>query len=194
MKSLTAISSFILLLFSLGCTQPEESDTAHLEDTQAEQLITWTDCSGFVGDHPCDFTFVDQHNQEWTLYDQIGDVILLDFSTVWCSYCQISAAGIESFHDEYSPQGFQWVTLLVDDASGNPTDIDDVIEWSSAFGLEDAPVLVSDRSIIDVTGENGYPVTSWPTFVLIDREMKIAWGLNGWSDVLILDKIRELLK
>tara|TARA_B100000683_G_scaffold273235_1_gene318375 strand:+ start:871 stop:1458 length:588 start_codon:yes stop_codon:yes gene_type:complete len=195
MKSLASILVLFVFLASFGCAKPEvEEDTSTLEDTQQTQSITWTECSGFVGDHPCDFTFLDQHGKDWSLYNHVGDVILLDFSTVWCGYCQISAQGVESIHDQYSPQGFQWVTLLVDDLNGNPADIDDVTEWSSAFGLDDAPVLVADRSIIDSTGVSGYPVTSWPTFVLIDRDMKIAWGLNGWSETLILDKIKEMLQ
>ena len=54
-------------------------------------------------------------------------------------------------------------------------------------------MLVGDRSIIDPTAENGYPVTSWPMFILIDDEMIIDWGLRGWSQELIIEAIEGLL-
>lgn len=195
MKSLVGITSLLFLLCSLGCTQTNEpSDTALSTDTaQNQKEISWSECSGMIGDHPCDFTFLDQDSQEWNLYDQIGDVILLDFSTMWCSYCRISAQDVERLHDQYSSSGFQWVTLLVDDTLGQPTDIDDIILWADTYNIEKAPVLVADRSIIDSTGETGYPVNSWPTFILINRDMTIAWTLNGWSSALILEKIEETL-
>jgi len=154
--------------------------------------IDWDECSGMPGDHPCNFTFVDQDGNDWTLYDNYGKVILLDFSTMWCGYCRVSAAEVQALHDQYGPD-FIWVTILIEDGSGGDITIDDVQLWAETYGISSAPVLVGDRSIIDPTAENGYPVTSWPMFILIDDEMIIDWGLRGWSQELIIEAIEGLL-
>ena len=33
------------------------------------------------------------------------------------------------------------------------------------------PVLGSDRNMIDYSAKTGYPITSWPTLVVIDKQM-----------------------
>ena len=47
------------------------------------------------------------------------------------------------------------------------------------------PVLGGDRSLIDYSAKTGYPIASWPTFVVIDREMVLKHGLNGWNAAAI---------
>ena len=155
--------------------------------------ITWEDCGGVPGDHPCDFTFQDQNGDDWNLYDHYGEVILIDFSTIWCHWCKVSAADVQLMQDTYGPEGFVWVTLLVEDEAGGDVSLDEVQLWADTYGITTAPVLMADRSIIDTTGEDGFPVTSWPMFILVDRDMTISWGLRGWSQEMILAAIEDIL-
>ena len=165
-----------------------------ISETEPEPSpITWDDCGGAVGDHPCDFTFIDQDGNEWNLYSHYGDVMILDFSTMWCGYCKVAAADVQAMQDLYGPDGFIWVTLLIDDAAGGDVDLAEVQAWANEYGIVSAPVLVADRSIIDLSAEDGYPVSSWPTFVLIDEEMVINWGLRGWNQEMIINAIEGLL-
>lgn len=183
------------LIFFAGCSAYVNDDdtSALLEPADTSSPITWDDCGGAVGDRPCDFTFVDQNGDEWNLYDNYGKVILLDFSTMWCGYCRVAAADVQLMQDTYGPDGFVWVTLLVEDNAGGEVSLDDVQLWANTAGITTAPVLIADRSIIDTTGEDGYPVTSWPMFILVDQDMTIAWGLRGWSQQLILAAIEDIL-
>ena len=155
--------------------------------------ITWEDCGGRVGDHACDFTFPDQLGDDWNLYDHYGDVIVLDFSTMWCYYCKVSAAGVEAQQVLHQADGFIWVTVLIDDVSGDEVSIDEALLWATEYGINTAPVLAGDRSIIDLSAEDGYPLSSWPTFVLVDRDMTIAYGLHGWNETTLDQWIQELL-
>ena len=182
---------------SSGCTQtsnqPSATDSA-VPDSSSPVVIDWDDCSGNIGDHGCDFTFKDQNNNDWRLYDHLGSVIVLDFSAGWCGYCRISAAEVQAIQDLYGDQDFIWVSILIEDSMGNPADLADVQDWASAYGITTSPTLVGDRSIIDITAEDGYPVTSWPTFVILDRELIIQHGLNGWSKELIMSWLLEVLE
>lgn len=193
---------FNLLLLSLmfvGCgssctTDKVEEDTSPPITTPGEQdPIIWEDCGGNLGDHPCDFTFTDQEGNSWSLYEHYGKVIVLDFSTMWCGYCRVAASEVQAMQDLYGPDGFIWVTLLVEDNAGGDVSLDEVQLWANTYGIETAPVLAANRSIIDVSAEEGYPVTSWPMFILIDEEMKIHWGLRGWSQEMLIEAIEGLL-
>ena len=194
---LSRLAKSLSLAFFLltGCAaQVKNIDTATADDTS--ENVTWVapDCGGEIGDHPCDFTFLDQNGNDWNLHEHYGKTILLDFSTMWCGYCRVSAEDVQAVQDEYGDRNFLWVTLLVDDASGGDVSLDEVQLWSNTYGITTAPVLAADRSIIDPTAENGYPVTSWPMFILVDQEMNIIWGLKGWSQQLVLEAIEDKLE
>ena len=155
--------------------------------------IDWDDCGGRLGDHPCDFTFVDQNNNDWSLYENYGTVMLLDFSTMWCYYCKVAAGHVQQMQDQYGSEDFLWVTVLVDNSAGDPPSLAEIQSWASTYGITSAPVLAGDRSIVDLTAEDGFPLSSWPTFVIIDRDMTIYYGIHGWSEEIVTQKIEELL-
>jgi thiol-disulfide isomerase/thioredoxin len=172
---------------------PEISGPGAIDSPEEPNPIDWDDCGGQVGDHPCDFTFIDQNNNDWSLYDNYGTVMLLDFSTMWCYYCKVAAGHVQQMQDQYGPEGFLWVSVLVDNSAGDPPSLVEIQSWASTYGITSAPILAGDRSIIDTTAEDGYPLTSWPTFVIIDKDMTIYYGLRGWSEEIITQKIEELL-
>ena len=156
--------------------------------------VTWTDCNQWPGSHPCDFSLVDQYGDTFTLYDNYDTVIVLDFSTMWCSVCKNIAPDVQTHQDTYGSQGFLWVTVLIEDAAGNDPDEADIQEWVTTYGMVDSPVLIGNRAdFVDLTGMTGYPISAWPTFVVIDREMVLYNGLNGWNEAVILSWIEDVL-
>tara|TARA_R100000458_G_C8178339_1_gene176288 strand:+ start:43 stop:366 length:324 start_codon:yes stop_codon:yes gene_type:complete len=94
----------------------------------------------------------------------------------------------------YGGKDVIWVTVLLQDSAGDSVDLGDVQRWASLFGVPtNSPVLQGDSSVVDVSGQNGYPVTSYPTILVIDREMKIYRGVHGWSQELVEGWVEELL-
>jgi cytochrome oxidase Cu insertion factor (SCO1/SenC/PrrC family) len=65
---IAAIASVVVLLFSI-CS-------ACIRDKS--KIVDWDDCSQEMGDHPCDFTLVDQHGEDFNLYDHYGKIIIID--------------------------------------------------------------------------------------------------------------------
>ena len=184
-----------LLFSALGCTPRAADKDPVLDSSTPDNLtITWSECGGDIGDHACDFTFKDQDGNNWTLYDHHGTVMVLDFSTMWCSYCRVAASEIQAVQDLYGSQDFLWVSIMIDDYSGDTVSVDEAKDWADTYGITSAPVLAGDRSIIDTTAENGYPVTSWPTFVILDRDLVIKYGLNGWSKEIITSWLLDALE
>tara|TARA_B100000214_G_C23969866_1_gene629529 strand:- start:1991 stop:2575 length:585 start_codon:yes stop_codon:yes gene_type:complete len=183
----------IALALSAGCTSKSNSEAVNDTSQKEAELISFEDCGGQIGDNPCDFTLKDQNGEDWQLYRNHGKIILLDFSTMWCGYCQISAQKSEEIHQKYSSKNFIWVTILIEDLFGSEPDQDDVDQWVSTFEIENSDVLAGNRSIIDPTGEIGFPVSAWPTFVIIDENLIIKSGLRGWSEQIIIELIENEL-
>ncbi len=188
-----------MIFFSISCSGcSAKLETAGLDSSEVESIddrsfVTWETCGQMPGDHPCDFSMVDQHGNKFFLYDHYGKVIVLDFSTMWCGVCNQMAHDAQVFANDYGSQGFVWATILVDDSQGNPPDADDLSVWCSLYGINDAYVLAGDRSIIDYTATVGYPIEAWPTFAVIDREMVLQFGLRGWSETMVRQHVEGLL-
>ena len=62
-----------------------------------------------------------------------------------------------------------------------------------ASRLELGAVLLGDRSLVDLTAETGYPVSGWPTLVVIDQEMVLQHGINGWNEATVRGWVQGLL-
>tara|TARA_B100000131_G_scaffold246681_1_gene239680 strand:+ start:244 stop:846 length:603 start_codon:yes stop_codon:yes gene_type:complete len=188
--------SIALLASCLAACPPAPLET-HTDDSVAVEEpspITWEECSAALGDHACDFTFEDQAGNEWSLYDQYGSIIVLDFSVMWCGPCQSAASQVAAHVSKYANDDVVWVTVLLQDSTGASVSLEDVQNWQSLYGIPDeSPILQGDNSIVDSTGQTGYPVMSYPTLVVIDREMVMYQGLHGWSQEVIEGWIDELL-
>jgi thiol-disulfide isomerase/thioredoxin len=174
-----AILAIIVLVLSLSCSETESSP------------ITWTECGGNVGDHACDFSLMDQTGAQWSLYDHYGSVIVLDFSAMWCGFCQKAGSVAQEIQDKHKDDSVVWVTILLQNNYGQPPSQNDLDEWAQAFDMS-APVLSGNTDIIDQSAETGFNVRSWPGFVVIDRDMTIAYELFGWNETQIKIWLEQL--
>jgi len=180
--SLLALSSVIVMWVSMcsGC----DRDTSHIVD--------WDDCSQAMGDHPCDFTLIDQHGNEFILYDHIGKYIILDLSAMWCGPCQFAATEVEELQQKYGDD-VVYVTILIENQSGNPPTKNNVKDWADIFGIETAPVLGGSRNLISGDVNVGWPLEAWPQFHIIDRNMVLIDSFKGSRAGRMESKIKELL-
>ena len=157
-------------------------------------VIPTDDCQQIdIGDKACNFTLYDQDGDVWELYDHHGDIILLDFSTIWCGPCHAAADYTQQLQDDYSSQGVQIVTILIDGPSGGtPPTENDINNWTTQHNITTAPTLMGARTLMfDPTGVEGYPVGAFPTYLYIDRNMKFYSGHVGFSEEYIRQKLEE---
>ena len=151
------------------------------------------DCGQLVGETACNIILEDQNGDWFQLYDHIGKVVLLDFSTGWCGPCNRAAATVQEIQDLYDGAGFIYVTIMIEDNQQNPTTVEYAQQWADTYGIETAPVLLGSRELIDYNSIEGYDLTSWPTFYIIDREMTLHSGIRGYSEELIHQEVQEVI-
>ena len=192
---------FNYLLFTLvGCPAPLQvtekpaGDSTAVEPAIPEQfgIINTDSCEQKqIGSSVCNMIFYDQNKEVWQLYDQEGKIIILDFSTAWCAPCQNAGHYIQPIQDDYS-EILEFVTVLVEGMSANPPTEVEINEWVTTHNITTAPVLYADRSVLDQTGETGYLVGGFPTYVFLDRELKIHSGAVGFNEQHVRSVIEEL--
>jgi len=200
----------LLFVLGLSCCSPAKLETK--KDTGSTLIppepplepvgvMPADDCQQIdIGDKACNFRLLDQNGEIWELYDHTGNVVVLDFSAVWCYPCQLAAAETQRLQDEYSADGVQIVTVLIDGPTPGeePTDYD-LERWTSTHNITTAPVLQGSREkmldaqdgSVAVPGVTGYLLNAYPTYLYIDKDMKFYSGHVGFSEEYIRQKIEE---
>ena len=181
-----------ITIFSIGCNPAIVTMELSPEADTGYDFVNWEECGQAVGDHPCNFALMDQNEDSWALYDYYDKTIVLDFSTMWCGVCNAIAQEGEEFINDYGADKLTWVTILIDDAEGNPVEQEDIEYWADTYQLN-TPVLAGSRDMIDYSSTYGYNITSWPTIIIISPEMMITHGFRGWNESMVKQAVEENL-
>jgi thiol-disulfide isomerase/thioredoxin len=108
-----------------------------------------------------------------------GKVTLLEFWTTWCPYCRREEEMVDSIQKEFAPKGL--IVLAVDVAESRKT----VKKYLEEHPRSVRIVLTTDTNLAAM-----YSATSYPIYVVIDRDGKIAGTQHGAAGE---DALRDLL-
>ena len=184
------------LLFCLfvACIPPKtQVDSAVVVDTApVESPIHWDECSYRIGEHICNIELVDSNGNQFKLYEHYGRPIVIDLATVWCGICSATAHEGENFMANYAEEDLLWVTILVENREGESPNAVDMAEWLALTNTHNSVLLYGSRDLIDPAAENGFPISGWPTYVIIDQDLQIYHGFAGWSKEYLENKLDEM--
>ena len=191
---------FLILATLLMACGPAELITSEepppAPDPHAETIgfIETEECGWAIGDAACDFQLLDQDESYWRMSDYLGEVVLIDLSAMWCGPCNAAAMTTQTIQEQYEDQGFQYVTILIADLQNEAVEIEDVSLWVNSYGMTTAPVLQGNRGLLQTAATpHGFPVQSWPTFILVDRSGMVVFGLRGYSQEWLIQEIETNL-
>ncbi len=174
--------------------QPDKDDIEGLATTVTDELT--------VGEQVPRVTMLDQFGDEVDLFDFAGHgrPVVLSLSAAWCGPCLSLESWIRGL--EAAPgwsrswplvPGFveddevYWVTILVQDTSGEPPVLADLEDFAETYPHDDIPVLADD-------GMWDAYLLAYPTVVLLDENMIILSAPETTSDFYVaLDAMEALL-
>lgn len=132
-----------------------------------------------VNDNALDFTAKDQNNNDVSLFDYQGKVILFNFSADWCGPCRDEAPHLEVLYNEYKSRGFQVITLLI---SGSPS------SWANQYSLTFPVLDDNNEAIWNIYGEGYIPLN-----IIVDRSCVIRYKKAGYNESEIRAIIEQYL-
>ena len=102
---------------------------------------------------------------------------------------------VQATAERFAEDDVRYITVLVENLQGLPPELSDVQSWASDLGITTEPVLQGSRDLVNPDPALGYPLESWPTFVLITKDMKVYTYQKGYNqqvlDMLIEDTISQ---
>jgi len=114
------------------------------------------------------FTAKTMRGESFTNASTKGKVVLLEFWATWCPYCRNEEAILDDLDHEFASKGL--ILLAVDVGESKKT----VKQYLAAHPRSRRIVLMEDTNLAAM-----YQATSYPIYVLIDRDGNIAREQRG---------------
>ncbi len=112
---------------------------------------------------------------QWSLSEQRGKIVLVNFWATWCPPCRAETPGLVSIAKQYAGRGVEVVGIAMDDSP-----LRAVPPFVSQFGIPYPILLPSASSPFSTSIEN------LPTSLLIDRNGRVARTYYGMVDERLL--------
>lgn len=109
-----------------------------------------------------DFHLADLHNKSHDITQWDGKVILLNFWATWCPPCRHEIPGFNKLYNKYKDKGFVIVGVALDSRQN-------AIDFLDPMGIN-YPILIGDKTGLDLTRQYGNDMGLLPYSVIIDRK------------------------
>tara|TARA_Y100001973_G_C5139714_1_gene302285 strand:- start:325 stop:912 length:588 start_codon:yes stop_codon:yes gene_type:complete len=193
MKNLLLTAAMVFMSACSACGPAE----LKVNDSVEVEPYPWAldECSQVVGAQPCNFELRDQNDVLVNLYDFYGSTVVLDLSAMWCGPCNVAGMDVQATVERFAEHDVRYITVLIDNSQGQPPSLTDAQNWATNLGIETEPVLQGSRDLLSSDPTSGWPLESWPTFIMITSDMEIYYFQKGYNqqvlDMLIEDTISQ---
>lgn len=145
------------------------------------------DTKSLEGQPAPDFTLTDMEGNSVSLSNLKGKVVFLDFWATWCPPCRESLPHTQSLSQHEKAKSGELVVLAINARE----EVEQVKQFMQEKGFSFRVLMDKDGAVLDK-----YKVQGIPTFVLIDREGKVAWvqvGFGSGTEKLMEEAVNKAL-
>lgn len=192
MKRFIIVYLFITAIIALAPKDSTEIQGINNTNTKKSELGLQSKCGFYINKTACNFTLKNQFGKNVTLYDLMGKVIVLDFSTMWCWPCNAAAMSTRDIQKKYG-NNVAYITIIAEDEQGKLPTKKKLLKWANRFWITTPYVLAANDKLFASKLTSGWKIKAWPTFVIINRKMKIVDYFEGFSKKYVEKKIEENL-
>lgn len=143
-----------------------------------------------AGDPAPEIKAKDLEDQDVSLDDYKGKVVLVNFWATWCEPCQVEIPWLIEMQQKYSSKGFTVLGVDVDDEGNNVVSAYTAKDRFNVNGQQLAinyPILRGDDAVADKFGG----LLGYPTSFLVSRDGKIVKKTQGLIDYEEITKAIE---
>jgi thiol-disulfide isomerase/thioredoxin len=138
--------------------------------------------NALIGKKAPDWTLQTADNQDISLSDLKGKVLMIQFTSVSCGPCKASIPFLKELSKEYKNTDFDFVAIECTSKNTN------VLKSYMSRNDFDYKFSLSTKEVI-----NAYSITSFPVFFILDENRKITNVLNGYAQEITDKEIRTLI-
>ena len=160
------IVTFVVGFLLVGVAAAPRADALDERDLEALNLILFSESIALP-----DVSLPDVEGQEVPLLSFREHVIVLNFWTTWCHYCERERAPLEALYQKYKRDGL--VILAVNMGE----DHEQVSAYKALYGLS-FPHLMDPGGM----AEEAFGIQATPTNYLVDRRGHLIAGGMGYRD------------
>ena len=103
---------------------------------------------------------------------------------MWCGPCNVAATDVTGTVQRFAEHDLRYITVLIENSIANEPSQQDLENWANSYGITE-PVLGGSRDLLSSSPQAGWPLSSWPTFILITEDMEIYLFQAGYSQALL---------
>ena len=176
MKTLVFLSFLIFTISS--CGQTESNNDGNNTNKNESSKNVGTQKSMIAPD----FTLKDTADNEHSLYDYRGKIVLVNFWATWCPPCAVEIPHLVELYNKYKEKGLIILGLSLD------TDPEKIKYFVKKNEME-YPVLLGARKLIKT-----YAIKGVPTAYMIDKDGSIVNKFVGYAPGAEKDIEKLILK
>jgi cytochrome c biogenesis protein CcmG/thiol:disulfide interchange protein DsbE len=153
--------------------------------------LTVTGCQQSAESGPLapDFSLQDLSDQEVSLSDFRGKVVLLDFWATWCPPCRMSIPELVKLQDKYRDDGLEILGISLDDPQDELGRY--LKEFKEKYKINYRILRFNNKVMQDYFGMESPAI---PTMFVIDRDGKIREKIVGFDPKALNRSLARLLE
>jgi thiol-disulfide isomerase/thioredoxin/outer membrane lipoprotein-sorting protein len=129
------------------------------------------DLQKLIGTDVPSFMLTGFDNEKISSSDLKGKTVLLDFWAVWCGPCVASMPKVQALYEKYKDKGLLVVGMMIEEKDLEPAKL-----WTQKQKTS-FPMLVGNEKL-----KQDFKVNGIPLYILIDKEGKITFVREGYTD------------